>query len=92
MDTAEVKVKFYKNPEWIYVFVFLAGILALPLVWITPHMDKNRKILTSLLVVAFCAFGLIGYFSGASILIYLMVIAWLYKTDKYIKNKDIKGK
>ena len=85
----EDKVRYYANPEFIYIFLFLFSFLALPLAWVTPYMEKRRKILLSLVIIFFTILKTsYKYYGGVGIILYIMVLAWFYKTDRYIIDKN----
>ncbi|MBN2453415.1 MAG: hypothetical protein JXB40_04055 [Candidatus Omnitrophica bacterium] len=49
------KVKWYFHPAVIIAAIFAAGPLALPLVWLSPSLNKIYKVLFTILIIALTA-------------------------------------
>ena len=82
VDVKQLKISWYNNPQYIYCFVFFLTILAIPLVWTTPFITKNRKILFSLATLLYIVTSFVGRFRLWGLLYFLIAVLWFYKTEK----------
>ena len=56
--TDQKKIKWYFKPYWLIIAFLCAGPLILPLVWLNPDFNRQKKIILSIIII------IVSYFAG----------------------------
>ena len=82
-DIAENKIRWYHKPLSIYSLAFLLGAFAIPLVWMSPLIKKERKNLFSLTMLLYAVMVFSNRIPKLWPLFYLIIVLlWFIKTEK----------